>query len=210
MADASGIVAPVEAVRLPIAGQPAERCDARRNRRRILAAARAIVAEHGADGLSMNAVASTAGVGKGTIFRRFGDRVGLLHALLDDDTAALQEGFLSGPPPLGPGAAPDARLEAFVAAFVRFELGHLELLLASEQGHVVAAAPTSAFRLHIATLLGQLDPALDAPVLADMILHALSPRALWWLTHELDATPARVQRTAITLLHGVVADRRRG
>ena len=87
---------------LPIAGQPRERCDAVRNRRRILAAARELVAQHGAEGLSMNALAAAAGVGKGTIFRRFGDRDGLLYALLDEDTIELQNGFLSGPPPLGP------------------------------------------------------------------------------------------------------------
>src|ERR1700744_2826211 len=85
---------------LPIAGQPSERCDAIRNRRRIRAAAREIVAEHGAQGLSMNALAAAAGVGKGTIFRRFGDRDGLLHGLLDEDTIDPPNEFLSGRAPL--------------------------------------------------------------------------------------------------------------
>src|ERR1700761_6940857 len=97
---------------LPIAGQPPERCDAIRNRRRILAAAREIVAEHGAEGLSMNHLAAAGGVGKGTIFRRFGDRDGLLYSLLDEDTITFQDGFLSGPPPLGPGTPAADRREA--------------------------------------------------------------------------------------------------
>ena len=89
---------PGSSAALPIIGQPRERCDALRNRRRILAAAGEIVAAHGAEGLSMNALAVAAGVGKGTIFRRFGDREGLLLALLDEDTIELQNAFLSGPP----------------------------------------------------------------------------------------------------------------
>src|ERR1700729_4514826 len=89
---------PGTSAELPIIGQPRERCDALRNRRRILAAASEIVAAHGAEGLSMNALAVAAGVGKGTIFRRFGDREGLLPALLAEDTLDLQSQFLAGPP----------------------------------------------------------------------------------------------------------------
>src|SRR5579875_1915904 len=91
---------------LPLAESTHERSDAAANRERILGAARRVLAEQGAAGLSMNTVAAAAGVGKGTIFRRFGDRDGLTEALLDVHTAELQDGFLSGPPPLGPGAAP--------------------------------------------------------------------------------------------------------
>src|ERR1700744_5821108 len=164
---------------LPIAGQPSERCDAIRNRRRIRAAAREIVAEHGAQGLWMNAVAATAGVGKGTIFRRFGDRDGLLYALLDEDTIELQNGFLSGPPPLGPGAPAGERLEAFVLAYLRFELTHLELLLAVEQGNVEAASPVlSAFRIHVARLVTEIDPELDADVIAALIINSVSARVI--------------------------------
>src|SRR5258708_3978379 len=94
---------------LPLLEQRPERRDAAVNRKRILAAARALFAERGVDGTSMDAVAAAAGVGKGTLFRRFGDRAGLTEALLDDATAALQDAFLSGPPPLGPGAPASMR-----------------------------------------------------------------------------------------------------
>jgi len=49
--------------------------------------------------MTMDAVASAAGVGKGTVFRRFGDRAGLTVALLDDYMLEFQDAFLSGPPP---------------------------------------------------------------------------------------------------------------
>jgi AcrR family transcriptional regulator len=62
----------------------AERADAARNRARLREAARRLVGEHGAERVTMEAVAREAGVGKGTLFRRFGDRDGLLVALLRD------------------------------------------------------------------------------------------------------------------------------
>src|ERR1700744_1702487 len=143
---------------LPIpAPRPARRAAAA-NRGRILCAARRVLAEQGAAGLSMNTVAAAAGVGKGTIFRRFGDRDGLTEALLDVHTTELQDGFLPGPPPLGPGAPPRERLEAFMRALVFFEIDHIELLLAAER--VAPRPPRSApvygtFLLHIRTLLAE-------------------------------------------------------
>jgi AcrR family transcriptional regulator len=189
---------------LPIAGQPPERCDAIRNRGRILAAAREIVAEHGAEGLSMNALAAAAGVGKGTIFRRFGDRDGLLYALLDEDTIALQDGFLSGPPPLGPGAPARERLEAFVIAYVRFQLAHLELLLAAQQGHVEAASHVmAAFRVHVATLVSEIDPTLDAGVVAALIINTVSAPLIRRLQIDVGTSPEALERAALALLRGL-------
>jgi AcrR family transcriptional regulator len=81
-----------------------ERADAARNRRRLLATAREIIAGEGADTLTMDGLAERAGLGKGTVFRRFGTRAGIFQALLDDDERDFQEQVLSGSPPLGPGA----------------------------------------------------------------------------------------------------------
>ena len=60
-------------------GQPRERADAAENRRRILAAAQVLANDRGASGLTMQAVATAAGVGKATVFHRFGDRDGLVR-----------------------------------------------------------------------------------------------------------------------------------
>src|SRR5919206_2593 len=79
--------------------------------------------------LTMDAVACEARVGKGTIFRRFGDRDGLAGALLDADMRAFQDGFLHGPPPLGPGAPARERLEAFVVGLLRHLASHLNVPL---------------------------------------------------------------------------------
>jgi AcrR family transcriptional regulator len=59
------------------------RRDAERNRRRILAAADALVAEVGL-GVTHNDIARAAEVGVGTVYRRFPDRQELLNELLDE------------------------------------------------------------------------------------------------------------------------------
>ena len=97
-----------------------ERADATRNRRLLLATAREVIAAQGADKLTMDGLAERAGLGKGTVFRRFGTRAGIFQALLDDDEREFQEQVLSGPPPLGPGAPPLDRLIAYGRARIGF------------------------------------------------------------------------------------------
>jgi polyketide synthase 12 len=72
-----------------------------------------MLSEQATDRLTMDGLAERAGLGKGTVFRRFGTRAGIFQALLDDDERAFQQWVLSGSPPLGPGAAPLERLIAY-------------------------------------------------------------------------------------------------
>lgn len=200
--DECSVAAASASAELPIIGQPRERLDALRNRRRILAAAGELVAAHGADGLSMNALAAAAGVGKGTIFRRFGDRDGLTEALLDVHTIELQDGFLSGPPPLGPGAPPRERLKAFMRALVFFEIDHLELMLAADR--IGPQPPTGApvygtFLLHIRTLLSEIDPRIDGTTHAGLLLSAVAPANLRRLLAQDGSTPDRIADAIATL-----------
>src|SRR6478609_929263 len=92
---------------------PQERGDAARNRALLLDAARRLVDERGAEAVTTDDIAAAAGVGKGTLFRRFGSRAGLMVVLLDEDEKAQQQAILFGPPPLGPGAPPLKRLLAY-------------------------------------------------------------------------------------------------
>ncbi|MGX4733785.1 TetR/AcrR family transcriptional regulator [Kitasatospora griseola] len=73
-----------------------ERADAARNRAAVPAAAARLFAEHGVDVVPMDQAATAAGVGKGTPFRRFGDRSGPAVALLDARERELQDGILHG------------------------------------------------------------------------------------------------------------------
>jgi AcrR family transcriptional regulator len=188
---------------LPIVGQPTERSDAAANRERILCAARRVLEQHGAAGLSMNAVAAAAGVGKGTIFRRFGDRDGLTTALLDAHTVQLQDGFLTGPPPLGPGAPPRERLEAFMRELVAFTVTHLETVLAARGSRQGSTPVHGTFVLHVHSLIEQVDPRLDAPIVAGLLVSAVRPGNVQRLIAVEGADAGRVADGVVALLRGL-------
>lgn len=180
-------------------GLPVERADAARNRRVLLAAAREMLAEQGASALTMDALAARAGVGKGTVFRRFGSRAGIFHALLDDEERAFQEQVLSGPPPLGPGAPALDRLIAYGRARIGFLIGHREIARAAVDGRerVPAGSQTPMSRTHILYLLRDigLGPA-DLDVLATQLTAALDGPLLLYLSSDVlaDAAPAVADR----------------
>jgi AcrR family transcriptional regulator len=64
------------------------RRDAERNRQRILAAARAVFAREGLE-VSLDAIAREAGVGVGTVYRRFADKEQLIEALFEESLGEL-------------------------------------------------------------------------------------------------------------------------
>jgi AcrR family transcriptional regulator len=66
------------------------RVDAERNRQRIVAAAREAFAEHGLD-LSMEDIARRAGVGVGTLYRRYPTRADLVAAAFEHKMAAYAD-----------------------------------------------------------------------------------------------------------------------
>ena len=167
-------------------GREPERRDAARNRELLLRAARELIEECGADGLTMGALANRAGVGKGTVFRRFGSRAGLMLVLLDEDERAIQEAFLFGPPPLGPDAPPLERLLAFGRARLCFADTHRALLSAANRDPQSRfGAPALLQHTHVRLLLetagstGDLDAQSDALLAlldADYVHHQLSDR----------------------------------
>ncbi|HEY4428734.1 MAG TPA: helix-turn-helix domain-containing protein [Solirubrobacteraceae bacterium] len=151
-----------------------ERADAARNRERILCAARRLFDERGAGCVSMDDVAEAAGVGKGTLFRRFGSRASLAAAVLSERERGFQEAIIRGEPPLGPGAPPRERLIAFGEALLDTLEAHTELLVAAETGPVRYTHPAhTVHRLHVLLLLREADPDCDAELLADTLLAAL-------------------------------------
>jgi AcrR family transcriptional regulator len=166
-----------------------ERADARRNRQRILDAAAELADERGLEAVTMDEVASRAGVAKGTVFHRFGNRAGLARALVDQSERELQEAVLEGPPPLGPGAPPEERLVAFLEALLELVVDRLDLLLISDYDHPGQRFATGAYRgwvWHVTLLLREagiadLAPGLAhnllAPLAADLVQHRLSTGA---------------------------------
>lgn len=180
---------------------PKERADASRNRAAVLEAAARLFAEHGVEAVSMDQVAAAAGVGKGTLFRRFGDKSGLAVALLDARERVLQEAILHGPPPLGPGAPSAARLAAFVGAYLDYLLEHLALVRMSETAAPGARYRIGAYRFwhrHVTILL---DGAPDPEHAAHALLAALSAEHVTALLPELGERRIRtgVQHLAAAL-----------
>jgi AcrR family transcriptional regulator len=167
---------------LPVADAvPSERGDAARNRVLLLEAARRLIDEHGTDAVTMDAVAAAAGVGKGTLFRRFGSRAGLMLVLLDEDEKTLQQSFMFGPPPLGPGAPPLQRLIAYGRSRLQFSWTHRALLSDANRDpqnryNAVSAVQHTHVRMLLAAAhsTGDLDTqtaALLSPLDADYVTH---------------------------------------
>ena len=74
------------------------RADARRNREAIVHAARAVFAEAGLDA-PLDAIARRAGVGRGTLYRRFPSRDDLLLAIHEDNIDSLEAVAVDAPNP---------------------------------------------------------------------------------------------------------------
>lgn len=111
------------------------RKDAVRNREAALAAADALfVDSRSPEDLTMADIAMSAGVGKATLFRAFGDRAGLLRALYEARLEPVRNAIETGPPPLGPSSAPEQRVPALLDAILCFKLDNRRLALALEDG----------------------------------------------------------------------------
>jgi len=170
------MIAAVPADPLAVVGQePRERADAARNRERILAAAADLVAERGIEHVSMDDVARAASVGTGTLYRRFGDRAGLAFALLDEQTREFQDALIFGPPPLGPGAPAIERLKAFGEGYLDLMETHSALMVAAAPSGKEADGPYSLYTTHLAILLREAAPQLDAQYTAEALLAMLAP-----------------------------------
>ncbi|WP_040773264.1 TetR/AcrR family transcriptional regulator [Nocardia pneumoniae] len=153
--------------------RPPERADAARNRAKVLAAAADLFADRDPRTVTMDDIAKAAGVGRGTLYRRYPDINSIAVALLDEHERDLQAKLLTGPPPLGPGAAPGQRLAAFYAAMVELLETHAHLVLGAEIGGARFATGAYGFwYAHVRALLvaaGVREPdAMVDPLLAPL------------------------------------------
>lgn len=184
-----------------------ERSDAARNRVRLLDAAARLVAEHGVEHVTMQAVAEEAGVGKATLFRRFGDRNGLLLALLGEAEARFQEAYTSGPPPLGPGVPAVDRLTAFGHALIERTAADSDLGAALGRQLPYACLHDSetgqAFHSHIADLLWEAGMDGDCDMLAYALLGFVGIELSDYLRLDHEVPLARLQAAWADLVQRV-------
>lgn len=152
-----------------------ERADAARNRLAILDAADRLFADSAdPNKVSMDDIAAAAGVGKGTLFRRFGDRTNLIRHVYAARLAPLRERIENGPPPLGPSGAPRERVAAIIDAIAVLKLENAHLMIALEDG----GAP--AHRLHESP-----DYVTVHELLTDLITASGNPEQAGWVAHLL-------------------------
>src|ERR1700753_1338835 len=112
-----------------------------------------MLAEQGPDRLTMDGLAERAGLGKGTVFRRFGTRAGIFLALFDEEEAAFHQRGLTGPPPLGAGAPAVDRLIAYGRARMDFLMANTAMARATfDPGQAVPIGPSPA-QFHMQMLL---------------------------------------------------------
>ncbi|MEU0149898.1 TetR/AcrR family transcriptional regulator [Streptomyces sp. NPDC006288] len=153
------------------------RKDAARNRQSVLAAADALFARcESPEGVTSAAIAAEAGVGKGTLFRAFGDRPGLLRALYEARLEPLREAVETGPPPLGPTTAPRRRVPALLDTLLCFKLDNRSLMLALEESGSSSPYQADHYeRWHglLDTLLGQIPGLTDSDFTAHALLAAI-------------------------------------
>lgn len=120
------------------------RADARRNRERILLAAGEAFSTYGSDA-QMDDVARAAGVGVGTVYRRFRDREALIDALFEDKLARMAK-------VAGDALEIEDPWEAFLAFFraaARMQAqdrGLKEVLMSSDRGRERVAAIRNTIR----------------------------------------------------------------
>jgi AcrR family transcriptional regulator len=157
-----------------------------------------MLAELGPERLTMDALAERSGLGKGTVYRRFGTRAGIFQALLDDVERTLQEQVLGGPPPLGPGAPALDRLIAFGQARIRFMIEYQDIARSALDGRqaIPAGTQTPISQVHIRVLLSELDLGpLNVDLLAVQLTAAMDgPLLLYLSAATLTDNPTAVER----------------
>jgi len=180
-------------------------------RRRILGATGALLVEEGYEAFSMRRLAERCGYTAPTIYHYFGDKRGLIDALIEERFALMVERIRRVP------SAGDAlaTLRAQLGAFVRFGLEnptHYRLLTAPREGDD-ALPPQSAeeARSLIEVTLAQL--AREGRLHADGIEEAV--QCIWVMLHGLialhisrpdyDWTPSHVDVSLDILLRGLVS-----
>ena len=187
---------------------PRERADAARNRKQVLDAADRLFAERGACNVSMDDVAAAAGVGKGTVYRRFKDQSGLALALLEEKERVLQEAIIRGEPPTGPGAPARDRLPAFFSELISLLDAHTELHVLSEtaaRGARYRSGLYAFYRLHTQILLQEIAPDRDVEVLADQLLAPLQAELFVYLRDERGVTVERIEAELLRLVEQATA-----
>jgi AcrR family transcriptional regulator len=183
---------------------PMERRDAAEHRLHILDVARRLFVERGVDDVSMHQIAQAAGVGQGTLYRRFANKGELCMALLGENIARghaqLRAYFESCTPSTSARAQLDhvlAQHVAFMEENAQFLNAALEVSYVKRHAAIFHNPFYRAMHQTVETLLqraveeGEISP-VDIAFMTDTILAALSIDLYIHQRTEQGFTPERI------------------
>ncbi|CAM3755826.1 TetR/AcrR family transcriptional regulator [Cohnella lubricantis] len=163
-----------------------ERSDAADNRRLILQTAKSLFEEHGVEDVSMHQIAKTAGIGQGTLYRRYAHKGDLCCDLIEDagaEAISAAERYASS---TSDTLSPSERLGGALDLLVDFIDDKLQLLIPLHSVHMSAEDKTAFFRspiyINLKRILTQLlqevpsnSGEVDPQIKAHVILCSLNP-----------------------------------
>lgn len=167
--------------------QKSERRDAAANRELILQTAEKLFAKRGVHEVSMADIAQAAGVGKGTLYRRFANKGELCLALMDTQMTEFQNSILFRMQQLNAKGTPKLeQLDQFLDALVYFTDMHSPLLCVAQSAGLLQQVEERMIQLphfwqymtvngllKTAVSAQELSPDLDIEYLADALLSPL-------------------------------------
>ncbi|MFE5768599.1 TetR/AcrR family transcriptional regulator [Streptomyces sp. NPDC056485] len=186
--------------------QRPERADAQRNREAVLAAADALFAASSSPhGVSMDDIAAAAGVGKGTLFRRFGDRAGLIGAVIASRLEPLNRAVREARDEAG--SSPRERVLKLLDASLRFKIENRHLMVAAEDAGVSSPYRAGHYGWWHATLRAELEqvPGIrDADFTAHALLAAIRADLVTHLIEEQKSTPEGLRSSLAAYVDNVL------
>lgn len=166
------------------------RSDAVKNRERLLQTAQRLFAENGVDAVTMSEIAETAGVGKGTLYRHFANKIEIGQELLDHNQRDLQNRTLAR---LRERGDPLADLQWFLGEVVAFVLRNREIMFAGIVTGAMLRHPAHRWWWQtIRGLLTRTGTPLNADYAADMLFVMLEPRTILFQIETHGYTPEQI------------------
>jgi len=194
-----------------------ERADAAANRALILQTAERLFRERGVENVCMAEIAEAAGVGKGTLYRRFANKGELCLALMDTQMSEFQNAMLTLFNGLSAqGVSFLEQLATFLRSLVEFTEVHTPLLAEVQRagmipGNVPLNMPhfwqymTVSALLRSAERAGELSPGLDLDYLGEALLAPLQVDYFRFQRHNRGYSVERIGSGLHALVKGLAA-----
>lgn len=194
-----------------------ERRDAAENRARILQTAEKLFAERGVANVNMADIAHAAGVGKGTLYRRFTNKAELCLALMDTQMIDFQNGMLTRMQQMSAqGTAKMAQLDQFMDALIYFTDAHAPLLCEVQRAGLLQEHEPDGLELphfwqymtvsgllKAAVANGEIPSHLDVDYLADALLAPLKADIFYYQREARGFSLERISAGLRLLLAGL-------